>query len=81
MLSKQSIRKEHTIYLNDVEMSKEEILEISKEFTDLEVMHFKKMLQQGKDTAFDIIIPTRLGNLREILNLALPLHGSSLYSF
>jgi hypothetical protein len=47
MLSKQSIRKEHTIYFNDVKMSKEEMIEISRDFTELETKHFKKMLQQG----------------------------------
>jgi hypothetical protein len=47
MLSKQSIRKEHTIYLNDVKMSKEEIIEISKNFSEIEEKHFRKMLQQG----------------------------------
>ena len=47
MLSKQSIRKEHTIYLNDVLMTKEEIIEISKDFNEKEELHFKKMLQQG----------------------------------
>jgi hypothetical protein len=47
MLSKQSIRKEHTIFLNRVEMSKDEILEISKNFTEVEEQHFRKMLKQG----------------------------------
>ena len=47
MLSKQSIRKEHTIYLNDVLMTKEEIIEISKDFNKKEEKHFRKMLQQG----------------------------------
>ena len=47
MLSKQSIRKEHTIYLNDVLMTKEEIIEISKDFNEKEELHFRKMLQQG----------------------------------
>lgn len=47
MLSKQSIRKEHTIYFNDVKMSKEEMIEISRDFTEAETKHFKKMLQQG----------------------------------
>ena len=47
MLSKQSIRKEHTIYLNDVLMTKEEIIEISKDFNEKEEKHFRKMLQQG----------------------------------
>ena len=47
MLSKQSIRKEHIIYLNDVLMTKEEIIEISKDFNEKEEKHFRKMLQQG----------------------------------
>ena len=47
MLSKQSIRKEHTIYLNDVLMTKEAIIEISKDFNEKEEQHFRKMLQQG----------------------------------
>ena len=47
MLSKQSIRKEHTIYLNEVKMTKEEIIEISKDFNEKEEKHFRKMLQQG----------------------------------
>ena len=47
MLSKQSIRKEHTIYLNDVLMTKEEIIEISRDFNEKEEKHFRKMLQQG----------------------------------
>ena len=47
MLSKQSIREEHTIYLNEVKMTKEEIIEISKDFNEKEELHFRKMLQQG----------------------------------
>ena len=47
MLIKQSIRKEHTIYLNGVKMTKEEIIEISKDFNEKEEQHFRKMLQQG----------------------------------
>ena len=47
MLSKQSIRKEHIILLNRVKMSKEEIIEISKDFTETEEQRFRKMLQQG----------------------------------
>ena len=43
MLSKQSIRKEHTIFLNRVEMSKDEIIEISKDFTENEEQRFRKM--------------------------------------
>tara|TARA_R100001015_G_C4617836_1_gene174214 strand:- start:436 stop:696 length:261 start_codon:yes stop_codon:yes gene_type:complete len=47
MLSKQSIRKEHTIFLNNVQMTKEEIIEISKNFNEKEELHFRKMLKQG----------------------------------
>ena len=47
MLSKQSIRKEHTIFLNRVEMTKEEIIEISKNFNEKEEQHFRKMWKQG----------------------------------
>ena len=47
MLSKQSIRKEHTILLNNVQMTKEEIIEISKNFNEKEELHFRKMLKQG----------------------------------
>jgi hypothetical protein len=47
MLSKQSIRKEHTIYLNGKLLEKAEMLEISEEFNDNEEQRFRKMLQQG----------------------------------
>tara|TARA_R100001509_G_C4746977_1_gene175059 strand:+ start:204 stop:464 length:261 start_codon:yes stop_codon:yes gene_type:complete len=47
MLSKQSIRKEHTILLEGVQMSKEEIIEISKDFNEKEENGFRKMLKQG----------------------------------
>lgn len=47
MLSKQSIRKEVTIYLEGEIVSKEEIIEISKDFSERELQHFRKMLQQG----------------------------------
>lgn len=60
MLKKQSIRKEHTIYLGGVKMQKEEMIEISKDFTEKELMRFKKMLQQGgsikiKGLTYDIV--------------------------
>ena len=43
MLSKQSIRKEHTIYLNGKLLEKAEMLEISEEFNDNEEQgHFKE---------------------------------------
>ena len=47
MLSKQSIRKDHTIYLNEKIIEKSEMIEISKEFNDKEEQRFRKMLQQG----------------------------------
>ena len=47
MLSKQSIRKEVTIYLEGEIISKEEMIEMSKDFSERELQHFKKMLQQG----------------------------------
>tara|TARA_R110000737_G_scaffold22860_1_gene41446 strand:+ start:403 stop:663 length:261 start_codon:yes stop_codon:yes gene_type:complete len=47
MLSKQSIRKEVTIYLNGEILSKDEIIEISKDFTEKEEARFRKMIQQG----------------------------------
>ena len=47
MLSKQSIRKEHFIYLNGELLEKDEMIEISEEFTEIEEQHFRKMLQQG----------------------------------
>lgn len=47
MLSKQSIRKEHSIYLNGELLEKDEMIEISKEFNENEEQRFRKMLQQG----------------------------------
>ena len=47
MLSKQSIRKEHSIYLNGELLEKDEMIESSKLFTEIEEQHFRKMLQQG----------------------------------
>ena len=47
MLSKQSIRKEVSIYLNGELLEKEEMIEISKEFTEKEEARFRKMIQQG----------------------------------
>jgi len=47
MLSKQSIRKEVSIYLNGELLEKEEIIEISKEFTEKEESRFRKMIKQG----------------------------------
>ena len=47
MLSKQSIRKEVTIYFEGEIISKEEMIEISKDFSENEEKRFRKMLQQG----------------------------------
>ena len=47
MLSKQSIRKDHTIYLNGEVIEKTDMIEISKDFNEKEEKHFRKMLQQG----------------------------------
>ncbi len=47
MLSKQSIRKEHTIYVEGVALTKDEVIEASKTFSENEVKQFKKMLQEG----------------------------------
>ena len=60
MLSKQSIRKEHSIYLNGELLEKEEMLEISEEFSEVEEQRFRKMLQQGGKIRIQ-------GNLYEII--------------
>jgi len=62
MLSKQSIRKEHSIYLNGELIEKEEMLEMSEEFNEIEEQHFRKMLQQGGKIKIQ-------GNLYEIKKL------------
>jgi len=54
MLSKQSIRKEHFIYLNGELLEKDEMIEISEEFTEIEEQHFRKMLQQGGKIKFKV---------------------------
>jgi len=47
MLSKQSIRKNHTIYYNGELVGKDVVIELSKDFSEMEIKRFKKMLQQG----------------------------------
>ena len=47
MLSKQSIRKEVSIYLDGILLEKEEMIEISKEFSEKEEARFRKMIKQG----------------------------------
>ena len=59
MLSKQSIRKEVSIYLNGKLLEKDEMIEISKEFTEKEEIRFRKMIKQGGNLKI-------LGNLYEI---------------
>lgn len=59
MLSKQSIRKGVLIYINGELIEKDEMIEISKEFTEREEMKFRKMLRQGgsfsiKDDSYEI---------------------------
>lgn len=59
MLSKQSIRKGVSIYINGELIEKDEMIEISKEFTEREEMKFRKMLRQGgsfsiKDDSYEI---------------------------
>ena len=60
MLSKQSIRKTHTIFYNGELVEKDVIIELSKDFNENEIKRFKKMLQQGgkfkvKGNTFEII--------------------------
>lgn len=47
MLKKQSIRSEVTIYLDRKIIDKDTMIEIAKDFTELEEAKFRKMLQQG----------------------------------
>ena len=60
MLSKQSIRKIHTIFYNGELVDKDMIIELSGDFSEMEIKRFKKMLQQGgrlkvKGNTFEII--------------------------
>ena len=60
MLSKQSIRKVHTIFYNGELIDKDNVIELSKNFSEIEIKRFKKMLQQGgrlkvKGNVFNII--------------------------
>tara|TARA_R110001606_G_scaffold372901_1_gene530134 strand:- start:6080 stop:6358 length:279 start_codon:yes stop_codon:yes gene_type:complete len=47
MLSKQSIRKDKKISINGASISKDDLIELSKTWTENEESLFKKMLQQG----------------------------------
>ena len=47
MLSKQSIRGNVKIFLEDEWLSKDQVLEFSKEWSEKEELLFRKMLKQG----------------------------------
>ena len=47
MIKKQSIRKGTTVKLNGVVLEKEEIIELSKEWTESQENFFRKILSQG----------------------------------
>lgn len=50
MLKPQSIRKGVIITINDNEISKDEIINLSKDWTEYQIEFFKKMLKQGGTT-------------------------------
>ena len=47
MLSKQSIRGNTKMYLDNKELSKEEVVSLSESWSEREEMLFRKMLKQG----------------------------------
>jgi hypothetical protein len=47
MLSKQSIRGKVEIYHNGQKLTKDDIIELSKEWTEVQENFFRKMLKQG----------------------------------
>jgi hypothetical protein len=47
MIAKQSIRKGTTIYYNGREVSKDEVIQLTKDFTERQENLFRKMLTQG----------------------------------
>jgi hypothetical protein len=67
-LKPQSIRKGVTITLNGKEVEKQEIIDLSVNWTESQINFFKKMLRQGgkmkinKDS-FDIIIQEKMNLL------------------
>jgi hypothetical protein len=68
-LKPQSIRKGITITLNGKEVEKQEIIDLSVDWTESQINFFKKMLKQGGRTkingsAFDIIIQAKVLNSR-----------------
>ena len=68
MLSKQSIRKEVSIYLNGKLLEKEEMIEISKEFTEKEEARFRKMIKQGGKIKVDNNLYEIKRNERKVRN-------------
>ena len=47
MLKKQSIRSNKKITLNGVELTKEEVIDLSKEWNEVKLHSFRKILSQG----------------------------------
>ena len=69
MLSKQSLRKGTSIYLNRELVSKELLIELSKEWTESEEILFRKILKQGgnfkiQGNSYKIVIEDKLLNSR-----------------
>jgi len=52
-LSKQSLRQGVHVIMNDKLLTKEELIEISKEWSERREVFFRKMLQQGGRFKFD----------------------------
>jgi len=52
-LKPQSIRKGASITVNGSKAEKEEVIELSKSWTDQQLLFFKKLLQQGGSTSFN----------------------------
>ena len=68
-LKPQSIRKGVTITLNGKEVEKQEIIDLSVDWTESQINFFKKMFKQGGRTkingsAFDIAIQAKVLNSR-----------------
>ena len=53
MLSKQSIRKNVHIILNEQTTNKDQIIELSKRWSEREELLFRKLLKQGGKTTID----------------------------
>jgi len=67
MIKPQSIRKGIQIILNGKEVEKQEIIELSKEWTEQQINFFKKLLKQGGSTkingaTINVIPPEKVVN-------------------